>query len=108
MVPTCPENVSCTDGVALEDRLYYFTCRPVDPEAVTEDVIGTGQDIVTEARGVRGLPADLWMAAKGDLPCRPSAFAPLEHEWYLVEFGDIEFEELQEYAEAVNDIVIEP
>lgn len=108
VVPTCDDDAACSDGFALNDRFFSLLCLGVDPAAVTDDVAGTGSEVYTEARAIRGLPSELWLAVRGDLPCLPAEGEPLEHEWYLSEYADVSPGEQQEYGSIVSEVLIGP
>ncbi len=106
VVPTC-EDGACGDGVALNDRFYALLCRGVDPNFVTDSVAGEGMGTYAEARAIRDLPPELWVAVRGDVPCLPSPGQPLAHEWYLAEYADVSTSEQQQYGPIVSDVLID-
>lgn len=105
MTPPCDDTGACGDGFIVGEHLYGLICIGVDPEAVPQEVLATGDDTYAEARAITGLPSDLWLAVRGDLPCQPAQGEPLEHEWYLAQ-SDTTPAHLEEWGGAVRDIVL--
>jgi hypothetical protein len=106
-LPSCPGDV-CTEGVNVDDRFYALMCWGVDPAAVLDDVVASGSGVFEEVRPIAGLPPDLWLAVKGELPCRPASSGPLEYEWYLLENPDMTVDERREHLPVFRSVTTEP
>lgn len=106
-VPSCPGDV-CTEGVDVGDDFYALMCWGVDSTAVSDQVVAGGAGVFQEARRIDGLPPELWLAVRGDLPCQPAPGAPLEHEWYLLENPEITVEQRREHLPRFRSVTTEP
>ncbi len=106
--PTCDDQEGCGEGVAIGERFFSLQCLGVDPSALTDDVVAIGDGAYEEARAIEGLPPELWLAVRGDLPCRPTPDEPPEHEWYLLTSDEISPEQLQEYGPMVSNRLVAP
>jgi len=104
--PFCPEGVTCGEGFVVDGRFYGLICVGVQPRAVTGLVVAEGDGKFTEARSLRDLPTELWLAVRGDLPCHPSEDEPLEHERYLAQAEGITPADLERYGPILGDVTI--
>ena len=105
LIPVCPADADCSEDLIVGETRYGLTCVGVDPAAVAGDPLATGEGMFAEARVITGIPAKLWLAVRGDLPCRPAQEEPLEHEWYLVQ-SEVEPADLEEWGAVVGDAVL--
>lgn len=106
-MPSCPGHL-CTEGVDVGDEFYALMCWGVDSAAVSDEVVADGSGVFEEARPIDGLPPELWLAVRGDLPCQTASGAPLEHEWYLLENPEIRTEQRREYLPVFRAVTTEP
>jgi hypothetical protein len=62
----------------------------------------TGEGMFVETRTITSIPSDLWLAVRGDIPCRP-----LDLDWYLaMNEGGISPEILEEWGPTVGEVII--
>jgi len=102
LIPACPDNADCADGFVVGDQYYSLVCSGVDPAAVADATLATGEGMFVETRTITNIPSDLWLAVRGDVPCRP-----LDHDWYLVmNEGGISPEALEEWGPTVGEVII--
>lgn len=101
LIPPCPDG-DCADGFVVGDRYYLLVCSGVDPAALVDEALATGEGMFTETRSIMGIPSALWLAVRGDVPCRP-----LDHDWYFAMNPDrISPEALEEWGPAVGEVTI--
>lgn len=105
LIPVCPADATCSEDFVVGETRYGLICEGVDPAAISDEPLATDEGMFTEVRVITGIPSELWVAVRGDLPCRPAQEAPLEHEWYLAQ-SDVETADLEEWGEAVADVVL--
>lgn len=105
MRPPCPASAACLGGFVVGDTLYGISCHGVEPTAVEDEAIATGDATFAEVRAIRGVPTDLWMAVRGDLPCLPREGEPLAYDWYLA-IGELTEADLEEWGARVADITL--
>jgi hypothetical protein len=84
---------------------YGISCHGVDATAVSDEILGRGAGAFQEARALEGIPAHLWLAVRGDPPCRPAAGGPIHYEWYLAH-GEWTQREYEEWAERVAALTL--
>lgn len=107
VVPSCPGDL-CTEGVNVGDRFYALLCWGVDSAAVANESLASGSGMFEEVRAIEGLPPELWLAARGELPCRPAQDQPLEHEWYVLESPELTIEERRQHLSVFRAVTSEP
>ena len=83
VLPPCPASAACLGGFVVGSTHYGISCHGIEPTAVDDEPLARGHGEYQEARAIEGIPAELWLAVRGDLPCRPSMGEPLLYEWYL-------------------------
>lgn len=84
------------------DQYYLLVCAGVDPAAIEEETLASGEGMFVETRTITGIPSELWLAVRGDIPC-----GPLDHDWYLAMNGEgIGPEVLEEWGDAVGEVTI--
>jgi hypothetical protein len=102
LIPDCPADAACADGFVVGDQYYMLVCSGVDPVAVADETLATGEGMFTETRSITGIPSELWLAVRGDIPCRP-----LDHDWYFAMNPDrISPGALEEWGPAVGEVTI--
>lgn len=102
LIPECRDEAACADGFVVADPNYLLVCSGVDPAAVAEETLASGQGMFVETRGITDIPSEFWVAVRGDIPCEP-----LDHEWYLAMNGDgISPADLEEWGDAVGEATI--
>lgn len=102
LIPACPADAGCSEGFVVGDQYYLLVCSGVDPGAAAEEALATGEGMFVETRPITGIPSELWLAVRGDIPCQP-----LDHDWYFAMNGDgISPEVLEEWGPAVGEVTI--
>ena len=105
LIPPCPASAACLGGFVVGDRHYGISCHGVEAGAVSDETLAVGTGTYEEARVIEGIPSRLWLAVRGDLPCRPGNEAPLLYEWYLAG-SEATPAQLEEWGEAVADLTL--
>lgn len=105
LVPPCPASAACLGGFVVGETLYGISCHGVEPTAVTDETLARGSGTYQEARVIEGVPPHLWLAVRGDVPCRPASDAPLHYEWYLAR-GESTQAEFEEWGRRVADLTL--
>ena len=72
---------------------------------VDDEVVARGEGRYEEARAIEGIPPELWLAVRGDLPCHPGTGRPLLHEWYLAS-GDLTPADLERWGPRVANMTL--
>lgn len=98
VIPDCADGASCADGFVVADRYYLLVCSGVDPAAVEEEPLASGEGMFVETRPITDIPSEFWLAVRGDIPCEP-----LDHDWYLAMNPDAN---LEEWGDAVGEVTI--
>lgn len=102
LIPDCPADAGCADGFVVGDQYYMLVCSGVQPGAVAGEALASGQGMFLESRTIAGIPSELWLAVRGDLPCQP-----LDHEWYLAMNSDgLSPEALEQWGDALGEVTI--
>lgn len=105
VLPPCPASAGCEDGFVVGDSFYGISCFGVEPAAVDDETLARGTRTYEEARAIEGVPPELWLAVRGDLPCLPSEGQPLLYEWYLAH-GETAPADIEEWGERVRDVTL--
>jgi hypothetical protein len=105
MEPPCPASAGCLGGFVVGETAYGISCHGVDATAVSAEILGRGAGTFQEARALEGIPAHLWLAVRGDLPCRPAGGGPLHYEWYLAQ-GEWSLAEYEEWSQRVAALTL--
>lgn len=102
LIPACPDDADCADGLVVGDQYYMLVCSGVEPDAVAGETLAAGDGMFVEARTITGIPSELWLAVRGEIPCEP-----LDHEWYFAMNGDgVDSGILEQWGEAVGEVTI--
>lgn len=106
VLPPCSASASCLGGFVVGSTHYGFSCHGIEPSAVDDEPLARGHGEYQEARAIEGIPAELWLAVRGDLPCRPSMGEPLLYEWFLAGSTMSTQAEREEWGERVASLTL--
>lgn len=105
LIPACPADADCGEGFVVGETFYGLICQGVDPAAVANQALATGDGIFAEVRAIGDLPPETWLAVRGDLPCLPAEGGSLEHEWYLAQ-SEVDAEDLDDWANELREVIL--
>ena len=105
LLPPCPASAGCLEGFVVGRTPYGISCHGVETTAVDDEVVARGEGKYQEARLIEGIPPELWLAVRGDLPCHPENGRPLLYEWYLAS-GDLTPADLERWGTRVTNVTL--
>ena len=105
LLPPCPASAACLDGFVVGDTHYGISCYGIEPTDVEDETLARGSRQYDEARAIKGIPPDLWLAVRGDLACAPREGEPLLYEWYLAH-GPTTQADIEEWGQRVAELTL--
>jgi hypothetical protein len=101
----CPASAACSEGFVVGQTVYGISCHGVEPTAVDDETLARGDGEYEEARAIKSIPPQLWLAVRGEVPCLPSEGEPLLYDWYLAA-GEPTPADLEEWGERVANVTL--
>ena len=106
VLPPCSASAAGLGGFVVGSTHYGISCHGIEPASADDEPPARGQGEYQEARAIEGIPPDLWLAVRGDLPYRPSMGEPQLYEWYLAGASMSTQADREEWGERVASLTL--